>query len=98
MADQPAEKQASGGMFTSLKHRDFSVLVFFGLPGLIGSVALTTSIFWVIKLVNGPNIWVGAINLARFLPPFFIVFLAGFMADRLDRRKIIVICELATAA
>ena len=98
MAEEPAQKSARDGMFTSLKHRDFSVLVFFGLPGLIGSVALTTAIFWVIKLLNGPNVWVGAINLARFLPPFFLVFFAGFMADRLDRRKIIVICELATAA
>ena len=42
------------------------------------------------KELTGSNAWVGAVNLANFLPILVFVLYAGSLADRLDRRKLII--------
>ena len=55
---------------------------------LIGSAALIT-------LLTGSGLAVGALFVVRMLAPFAVSPLAGVLADRQDRRRLLILCDLA---
>lgn len=46
------------------------------------------------KELTGSNSWVAAVNLATFIPIIFFVLYAGSLADRFDRRKLIIVTQV----
>lgn len=55
---------------------------------LIGSAALIT-------LLTGSGLAVGALFVVRMLAPFAVSPLAGVLADRQDRRRLLILCDLS---
>jgi MFS family permease len=78
-----------GGVLSSFGERDYAVLWTGALISNIGTWVQTAALLWLIKDVLKSNTWVGAVNLANFAPVLLLVPLAGSLADRYNRRKII---------
>lgn len=78
-----------GGALSAFGHRDFRLLWSGAFLSNVGTLIHTTALLWYVKELTGSNAWVGAVNLANFLPILFFVLYAGSLADRLDRRMLI---------
>ena len=63
----------------------------------IESVAIGWQVYAVARLTHGVEqsaFLVGMVGLAQFIPLFLLTLVAGAMADRLDRRKVVLVCLL----
>jgi MFS family permease len=78
-----------GGVLSAFGYRDFRLLWSGAFISNVGTLIHNTVLLWYVKELTGSNAWVGAVNLANFLPILFFVLYAGSLADRLDRRKLI---------
>lgn len=78
-----------GGVLSAFGQRDYAVYWSGALISNTGSWVQTAALLWVIKNVFKSNAWVGAVNMASFLPVLILVPLAGSLADRYDRRRLI---------
>src|SRR5205085_2987344 len=68
--------------------------VFLGLSGEMQSVAVG----WEIYEITQRALALGFVGLAQFLPGILFFLVSGHAADRYDRRKLIVLCYLGSAA
>ncbi len=91
-------KPRHGGVLSSFAYRDFSLLWSGAFLSNLGTWIHTTALLWFVKETTGSNAWVGAVNMASFLPVFLLVLWAGSLADRLDRRKLILVTQAAMMA
>ena len=80
-----------GGVLSAFGERDYAFLWSGALISNIGTWVQTAALLWYVKNVLHSNSWVGAVNMANFLPVLFIVPFAGSLADRHDRRWVIII-------
>jgi MFS family permease len=80
-----------GGVLSAFGERDYAFLWSGALISNIGTWVQTAALLWFVKNVLHSNSWVGAVNMANFLPVLFIVPFAGSLADRHDRRMVIII-------
>ena len=80
-----------GGVLSAFGERDYAFLWSGALISNIGTWVQTAALLWYVKNVLHSNSWVGAVNMANFLPVLFIVPFAGSLADRHDRRWVIIV-------
>ncbi len=78
-----------GGALSAFGYRDFSLLWSGAFLSNVGTLIHTTALLWYINQLTSSSAWVGAVNFANFLPIILFVLYAGSLADRLDRRKLI---------
>ncbi|HEY5526532.1 MAG TPA: MFS transporter [Candidatus Anoxymicrobiaceae bacterium] len=83
-----------GGVLSAFGERDYAVLWFGALISNTGTWVQTAALLWLIKVVLHSNSWVGAVNMANFVPVLFLVPLSGSLADRYDRRLLILIGQI----
>lgn len=76
-------------MFSALGRRDYRVLWLGAFVSNIGSWIQTAVLLWLVKDMTGSNAWVGAVNMANYLPVLLFVLPAGSLADYLDRKRLI---------
>lgn len=84
----------SGGVLTAFRYRDFSLLWSGAFLSNLGTWIHTTALLWFVREITDSNAWVGAVNMASFLPVLLLVLWAGSLADRLDRRKLILASQV----
>lgn len=86
------------GLLTLLKRRDYrrlwAVTTVSSLGDWVGVFALT---FYVVQLTDSPEFAVGGVLLFRVIPAFFFGPFAGVLADRFDRRRMMVGADVARA-
>lgn len=82
-----------GGVLSAFGYRDFSLLWSGAFISNTGTWIHTTALFWLVKELTGSNAWVGVINVANFLPVFFLVLFSGSLADRLNRKRLIIVTQ-----
>ncbi|MHB8896261.1 MAG: MFS transporter [Candidatus Geothermincolia bacterium] len=87
-----------GGALSAFSHRDFTLLWSGAFVSNVGSWIHTTVLLWYVKELTSSNAWVGAVNLASFLPILLFVIYAGSLADRVDRRKLIIATQVVMGA
>ena len=91
------ETTGSGGFRDALRHRQFRLLLASYGVSWTGdwcySVALT---IWVVQR-TGSGTWVAALLVIRILPYVLFGALGGVIADRLDRRRLMVGLDVARA-
>jgi hypothetical protein len=86
-------------MFRSaLAHRDLRLLLAGMLVSLAGSWAYNVALLAVVYDRTGSLAWVGAATLGRFLPSILCSPYAGVLAERLERVRLMVACDLTAAA
>ena len=92
-----SEAPAHAGFRDALRHREFRLLLAsYGISWTgdwCYSVALT---IWVFQR-TGSSTWVAALLVVRILPYVLFGAIGGVIADRLDRRRLMVMLDLARA-
>jgi MFS family permease len=79
----------------SLQYRDYRLLFAAQVVAGIGGQLLNVSNLWQIYALTGSAVHLGLTGLARAIPVVLFSLLGGVVADRFDRRKIIVITQSA---
>ena len=75
----------SRGMGRALRHRQFSLFVFFGWISTIGYWVQRLGIQWLAWELTGSYAWLGIIALSEALTLIVVMPLAGVIVDRVDR-------------
>ncbi|MEO7028256.1 MAG: MFS transporter [Acidobacteriaceae bacterium] len=83
-------KEASGT--AAWRSRDFRFYQSARLLGILGSEAQSLGVAWQIYAITHSALALGYTGLALFLPGLFFMLPAGHVADRYDRRGIILTC------
>ena len=76
--------------FTALQFRDFKIYWWAMIISRIGSEMQVVAVNWHVYLLTGSAVSLGIIGLSRFIPVLFAAPFGGLIADRVDRKKIII--------
>lgn len=71
-----------------LRHRDYRLVWASQLVSLIGTQMQTAALHWHVYLLSHSALALGAVGLTRVLPIVAFSLLGGVLADRLDRRRV----------
>jgi MFS family permease len=81
--------------FSSLRYRDYRLLWFSTLCSSSGQWIQQTSIGWLTYQVTGSPFLLGAVNGLQSLPLLFLAPIGGVLADRLERRRLMLSTQLS---
>lgn len=89
-----------GGPFAAFGNREFALLWSGAFLSNLGTLIHMTVLMWYVKEVMHANRWVAAVYFAGFAPIIVFVLWAGALADKLDRRRLIMVTQgvMASAA
>lgn len=73
----------------ALRHRNYRLYFTGQIVSLLGTWMQKAALTWLMWKLTGASVYVGLSLFAEQLPIFFLVPLAGVMADRLPRKKIL---------
>jgi MFS family permease len=84
--------------FGSLASRNFRIYFFGELVSYIGSWMQTMAEAWLVVTLTGNGVAVGGVFAARFLPVALFGLWGGTVADRFERRKVLLLTNTLMAA
>lgn len=85
-------------LFGGLRHRDYAVLLATFLVTQTGFWLSTVGLQWqTARLTDNDPLLLGALYFCNLIPLLLLSPIGGALADRLDRRRLVVIGQLATA-
>jgi hypothetical protein len=84
------------GLFTSLRHRDFAILMGAFTTSVIGSWAYNVALAVWIFDETGSAGWVGAATICRFVPALLFSAYGGVIAERFERVRLMVVLDVAS--
>ena len=88
--DQPSTRRTA---LATLRHRDFRLLWFGQLVSTMGDQMQTVAIGWHIFILTDSTLQVGLVGLARVIPFLLLSFIGGDLADRVSRKKLILVTQ-----
>jgi MFS family permease len=77
-----------------LRHPGFLHLAASRVLTALASQAMTVAVGWMIYDMTHSAFALGFVGFCQFLPRFFLTLVVGQVADRFDRRTIVLICQL----
>jgi MFS family permease len=86
----PPPMPARGGTFAALRHRDFRLFYAGQLLSLVGTWMQTTAQGWLVLELTDSALKLGVVTAVTSVPTFLFTLYAGAVADRSDKRRIIV--------
>lgn len=94
-ADAPARPPAppSGSGFGALRHRNFAVFYVGQLLSLTGTWMQSTAQGWLVLDLTDSSLLLGVVTAAGSLPSLVLTLYAGVVADRADKRRIILVAQ-----
>jgi len=81
-----------------LAHRAFVLFWLARVFAMLARQMLGVAVGWQIYALTGSALDLGFVGLAQFIPSFFLVLVAGHVADRFDRRRVVQACLVAEAS
>lgn len=90
--------QATVAPRSALGHRDFRLHLASQFVATLGFQMLSLAVGWQVYALTHRPLNLGLIGLIQFVPAFGFSLLAGHVADRFDRARIVGICNLVLAA
>jgi MFS family permease len=84
--------------FLALQHRNFRLLWFGQLISMSGSMMQSAAILWHVSLLvpeNQKGLALGLVGLVRVIPIIVFSLVSGVVADALDRRRLMLITQIA---
>lgn len=81
-------------LFRSLRYRNYRLFFIGQSISLVGIWMQQVAIGWLIYRITGSAFLLGAVSFASQFPSFVISPFAGVLADRVDRKKIIMVCQI----
>ena len=83
---------------TSLvEHRSFVLFWFARVAAMVAHQMLAVGVGWQIYALTGSALDLGLVGLAQFIPSFLLMLVAGHVADRFDRRRVLQACVIVEA-
>src|SRR5437764_12158237 len=86
--------RAVGQAFTALEVRDYRYLMASNFSSQIGQWIQQVAQGWLAYELTGSATFLGAVAAARSAPSFIVTLPGGVLADRMDRRRIILASQL----
>jgi MFS family permease len=80
------------------RHRDFRIYQLARLCSVLAVQVESVAIGWQVYALTGSTLALGYVGLAQFLPFVLFSLVGGHVADRFDRRKVLVLCHLGFLA
>ncbi len=82
--------------FRALQHRNFQL--FFGgqLISLVGTWMQSTALSWLVYRLTGSSLLLGTVAFCTQFPIFIFAPLGGMLADRLDRRRVVIAMQTSS--
>ena len=87
-----------GGVRALLANRRYALYLMSRLSLIVATQMLSVAVGWQVYEITGQALALGFSGLALFLPGFLLALPGGHVADRRDRRKIILVCHLGVAS
>ena len=84
--------------YAPFRHGNFTLYQLARVFLIIGGQIFIVALQWQVYELTKSKFHLGMIGLAQFLPNFLFSLVGGHAADRLDRRKIVMMCAWASAA
>ncbi len=81
----------------AFRHRDFRIFFIGAVVSNSGSWLQNLAVPYVLFELTGRPIWVGLAGFAQFIPSFLLGPVGGALADRQDRRRVLLITQSAMA-
>ncbi|HEX2204126.1 MAG TPA: MFS transporter [Longimicrobium sp.] len=100
-ADPPAPREPAppaGGAFSALAHRNFRVFYVGQVLSLTGTWMQSTAQGWLVLELTGSSLLLGVVTSVSTLPTLLFTLYAGAVADRADKRRILLRAQMAAAA
>ncbi len=82
----------------TLRHRDFRMLWVADSIAILGTQIQNVAIIWHVFALTGDEFQLGLLGLFRFVPVLFFGLYGGLIADRRDRRTILVVTHILLMA
>ena len=79
--------------FAVLEHRDFRLLFLSAVASGFGDQLQTVSNLWQVYTLTGSALQLGLTGVARGVPIVLFSLVGGVLADRVDRRKVIILSQ-----
>jgi MFS family permease len=76
--------------FRALRHRNFRLFFYGQIISLIGTWMQTIAESWLVYRLTGSSLKLGAVGFCAQIPVFFVAPLGGIIADRYNRRNIVI--------
>ena len=87
-----------GGVRALLANRRYALYLVSRVSLIVATQMLSVAVGWQVYEITGQALALGFSGLALFLPGFLLALPGGHVADRRDRRKIILVCHLGVAS
>src|SRR4029078_6719494 len=89
---------APGGIRALLANRRYALYLASRLSLIVATQMLSVAVGWQVYEITGKALALGFSGLVLFLPGFLLALPGGHVADRRDRRKILLVCHLGIAS
>jgi MFS family permease len=76
--------------FESFRHRDYTYFFIGALLSNVGSWMQTVALGWLVWKLTGASAQVGIMNFLNGAPVWFLAIWAGTLADRVDRKRLLI--------
>jgi MFS family permease len=86
-----------GGPFAALRHRDFRIFYFGQIVSLVGTWMQSTAQGWLVLEITDSELMLGLVTAIGSFPVLLFTLYAGVLADRADKRGIIIAAQGASA-
>src|SRR5580698_3210492 len=80
----------------SLKHRNFQLFFSGQLISLVGTWMDTVAEAWLVYRLTGSSLLLGTVAFAGQIPVFFLAAVGGTVADRFDKRSIVIATQASS--
>lgn len=94
---EPGPPVPGGGFrrgFAAMEHRNYRLYFIGQVISLVGTWMQSVSLPWLVLLLGGSPIALGTVLALQFLPATFLAPLGGVLADRIDKRKALMITQV----
>ena len=86
-----------GRGFSAVRHRNFRLYWIGQIVSLVGTWMQSVSQPWLVLLLHGTPIQLGAVLALQFAPALALAPLGGVLADRIDKRRLLLLTQTVAA-
>jgi MFS family permease len=86
----PPEAPARVGTLAPLRHRNFAILWSGAAVSNAGTWLQNVALSWLVLELTGSAFWVSMVTFAQFMPTLLFGLIGGLVADRLERRRVVI--------
>jgi MFS family permease len=80
--------------FAALRHRNYRYYWFGQIVSLVGTWMQSVSQPWLVLLLGGSPLQLGTVLALQFAPAMLLAPLGGVLADRVDKRKVLMVAQV----